>query len=60
MQQQFPLLPTGFRPEVLRTLPLRAIVVVIARYGVEQIAQRVGDEGFVDVVKNLGAKGPRQ
>jgi hypothetical protein len=56
VQQQYPSLPTGFRPEVLRTLPLRAIVVVIARYGIEQIAQRVGDEGFVDVVKNLGAR----
>jgi len=50
---QNPPLPRGFRPEVLRTLTVRALLVVIARYGVEAVAQRVGDDGFVEIVQKV-------
>ena len=56
MSQNYPPLPAGFRPEVLRRLSMREFMVVIARYGLEAIGDRMQfDEKFMDFVRKITA-----
>ena len=52
MEQQPPL-PRAFRPEVLRALTIKEFLVVVTRYGPEQIAARIGWDDFQVFVRKL-------
>ena len=53
-ERNYPQLPESFRPELLRRLTLREVLLVAAQYGLIQIAERVGYDDFVLFFKNNG------
>jgi hypothetical protein len=52
LERDYPPLPESFRPELLRRLTLREILLVAAQYGLVQVAERVGYGEFVLFFKN--------
>jgi hypothetical protein len=56
MKQQYPPLPSGFRPEILRRLTMKEFLIVVARYGIEAIGERMQfDEAFMSFVRKITA-----
>lgn len=51
---EFPPLPAGFRPDVLRALTMKEFLVVAAKYGILQIGQRMEfDEKYVNYLQKM-------
>jgi hypothetical protein len=47
IEPSYPPLPETFRPELLRRLTLREVLLLAAQYGLVQIAERVSYDEFV-------------
>jgi hypothetical protein len=54
MKKEYPPLPTGFRPEVLRRLSMKEFLVIVSRYGAEAIGQRMEfDDKFIGFIREI-------
>jgi hypothetical protein len=51
-ERNYPQLPESFRPELLRRLTLKEVLLVAAQFGLLQVAERVGYDDFVLFFKN--------
>jgi hypothetical protein len=57
--ENYPPLPTDFRPELLRRLTLKEMLVIVAQFGLLQVAERIGYDEFVQIIKKVNADVPR-
>ena len=54
-ERNYPQLPESFRPELLRRLTLREMLLVAAQFGLVQVAERIGYDDFVLFFRNPNA-----
>jgi hypothetical protein len=50
-QKQFYKMPESFKPELLKIMTLKEMLQVIHLFGMEQIAERIGYDEFVEYIK---------
>ena len=55
LEPKYPVMPDNFRPELLRRLTLKEMLLVAAQYGLLQVAERVGYDEFVLFLRNQDA-----
>lgn len=54
-EHNYPQLPETYRPELLRRLTFKEMLLVAAQFGLVQVAERVGYDDFVLFFKNQNA-----
>jgi hypothetical protein len=52
----YPPMPDSFKPELLRRLALKELLLVIGQFGLVQVAERIGYTEFVEFFKTLESK----